>query len=76
MPSRLTNARIHAWLAPDLSALADELDGSRALANSAALWWFARTLTKRDRAEALAEFVKHQAVTRPVCPASTSSGGR
>lgn len=53
----LSNARIQAWLADDLAAAAAGMDSTKALVNSAAVWWFCQKLPAEDRARILGEYV-------------------
>ena len=63
MPDRrLSNARIHGWLADDLDRVADDTGSSKVLVNSAAVWWFCLQLPAEERARILGEFVTAQAM--------------
>ena len=63
MPDRrLSNARVQGWLAADLDRVAEQMDGPKALINSAAVWWFCHRLTAEERAKILGEFVTAQAM--------------
>ena len=69
---RLSNARIQGWLAADLDHVADQMDGPKALVNSAAVWWFCHRLTAEERAKILGEFVTAQAMRGSADPAAQS----
>jgi hypothetical protein len=71
---RLSNARIQGWLAADLDRVAEQMDGPKALVNSAAVWWFCHRLTAEERAKILGEFVTAQALrgsAEAAAPATT-----
>jgi hypothetical protein len=53
----LCNARIQAWLADDLARAADDMDSTKALVNSAAIWWYCQKLPPEDQARILGEYV-------------------
>lgn len=74
----LDNARIQSWLAGDLARVAGQMDGTKALVNSAAVWWFCHRLTPEERARILGDFVAAQALRgQPAAPAGRpSANGR
>jgi hypothetical protein len=59
---RFTNARVHEWLTPDVDGVVTAMRTTRVQLNSAALWWFCKSLTAEERAEILGEYVKVQAM--------------
>jgi hypothetical protein len=79
MPDRsLSNARIQGWLADDLARVAGETDSTRALVNSAAVWWFCHRLSPEERARILGEFVTAQAMrnSAPAAPPPPANNRR
>jgi hypothetical protein len=75
---RFTNARVHEWLTPEVDAVVGAMHTTRVQLNSAALWWFCRHLTAKERAEILGEYVKVQAMSgkESVEPAAKTTGRR
>jgi hypothetical protein len=59
---KFTNARVHEWLTAQIEAVTSSMHTTRIQLNSAALWWFCRHLTPKQRAEILGEYVKVQAL--------------
>lgn len=59
---KFTNARVHEWLTAEIEAVTGAMHTTRIQLNSAALWWFCKQLTPRERAEILGEYVKVQAL--------------
>jgi hypothetical protein len=59
---KFTNARVHEWLTDEIEAVTTAMHTTRIQLNSAALWWFCKRLTPKERAEILGEYVKVQAL--------------
>ncbi len=63
MPDRrLSNARVQEWLVADLDRVSEQMDSSKALVKSAAIWWFCLKLEPTERARILGEFVTAMAL--------------
>ncbi len=65
MSERYVNARVHVHLVPALDAASEQMNVSRLLLNSAALYWFLKRLKPQERAELLGEYVKVLAMLGP-----------
>jgi hypothetical protein len=59
---KFTNARVHEWLTAEIEAVTGAMHTTRIQLNSAALWWFCKRLTRKQRAEILGEYVKVQSL--------------
>jgi hypothetical protein len=72
---KFTNARVHDWLTPEIEAVTTAMHTTRIQLNSAALWWFCKHLTPKERAEILGEYVKVQALGGDAPSAEDGSAG-